>query len=101
MTSAEFVIEAKFREHGVSKVLPDDEVMRLHARRVVEQRPAEKELEKIRERIAKKEALTPLPEDLRQQVETRLADNPAQSWADAVALVIKAHPLCLDHEGAH
>jgi hypothetical protein len=103
MTSAEFVafIEAKFSEHGVSKVVPGDEVMRRHARRVVEQRLAEKELEKIRERIAKKAALIPLPEDLRQQVKARLADNPAQSWDDAVALVIKAHRRCLDDEGAH
>jgi hypothetical protein len=103
LTSTDFIrfIEDKFQQYGVEKLVPDDEVMRRHARRVIEQCLTVKVMDESKKRIAKEAALIPLPENLQQQVEARLADNPAQSWDDAVALVIEADLGCLEDEGAH
>lgn len=92
MTSDEFIdfIERKLEEHGVEKLIPDDVVIVRHARRLLEQRLAEKEVALIHERIVREASVTPLPEDLRARVEAMLADSPELPWDAAVAAVLSA-----------
>jgi hypothetical protein len=90
MASDEFIafIEEKFEEHGVDKVVPDNDVLEEHARRVIEQRFVQKELERFRPAIEQLAAETVLPGDLRALVEAELEGDPAQSWDAAVAAVV-------------
>jgi hypothetical protein len=90
MTSRQFIdfLEGKFEEHGVKKVVPDDEVIRRHARRVVEQRLAEEAIKKIRGQIAQEAVEVKLPEDLRDKVEAELEGHPELPWDAAVAAVL-------------
>jgi hypothetical protein len=90
MTSRQFIdfVEQKLEEHGVEKIIPDDDVMVEHARRVLEQVLADKAIEQIKERIAKEAAEIKLPKDLRQLVEDEIVLDPALSWDAAVATVV-------------
>jgi hypothetical protein len=90
MTSRQFIdfVEQKLEEHGVEKIIPDDDVMVDHARRVLEQVLADKAIEQIKERIAKEAAEIKLPKDLRQLVEDEIVLDPALSWDAAVATVV-------------
>src|ERR1700730_8388560 len=92
MTSRQFInfLENKFEEHGVTKVVPEAEVMRRHARRVIENRLVARDLGIIKERIAKEAAETELPDDLRQKVADLLKRQPVLSWDDAVAILVGA-----------
>jgi hypothetical protein len=83
-------LEGKFEEHSVKKVVPDNEVIRRHARRVVEHRLTEEAIKKIRRQIAKEASETPLPEDLRARVEATLVSSPELPWDAAVAAVLSA-----------
>ncbi len=87
MTSDELVdfIERKFEEHGVSKIIPTDDVLEQHARRMLERHAVLRELDKLLPEIRKRVAETKLPEDLRARVEELLEDNPELPWDAAVA----------------
>ena len=90
MTSRQLVdfIEAKFAEHGVEKLIPDDAAIAQHARRVIEQQLAEKAIAEIADKIAAEAKAAELPTDLRQRVEAYLAKHPRLSWDAAVAQII-------------
>jgi hypothetical protein len=90
MTNRQFIdfVEQKLEEHGVEKVIPDDEVLIRHARRVLEQKIAAKAVAKLRERIAKEAAETKLPEGLRRPVEQEFQADPSMSWDIAVANIV-------------
>jgi hypothetical protein len=87
MTSDELVdfIERKFEEHGVSKIIPTDDVLEQHARRMLERHAVLRELDKLLPEIRKRVAETKLPEDLRAHVEELLEENPKLPWDAAVA----------------
>ena len=87
MTSDELVdfIERKFEEHGVSKIIPTDDVLEQHARRMLERHVVLRELDKLLPEIRKRVAETKLPEDLRAHVEELLEENPKLPWDAAVA----------------
>jgi hypothetical protein len=91
MTSRQFIdfLEQKFKEHELEKVIPDDEVMIRHARRVLGEMLAEKALEEIRERIAEEAAEKKLPDDLRQLVEQQIRRDPVLPWDFAVANIVE------------
>jgi hypothetical protein len=90
MTSRQLVdfVEAKFREHGVKKVVPEEAVIEQQARRVVEQRLTAEAIAKVQKRIAKRVVEAPLPEDLAQQVASLLERQPELPWDLAVARII-------------
>jgi DNA topoisomerase VI subunit A len=90
MTSDELItfIEGKFEEHGVSKVVPDDDVLELHARRMLERRMVLREMDKLLPDIRKRVADTALPADLQELVEGLLEEQPAIPWDAAVAEII-------------
>ncbi len=90
LTSDELVdfIERKFGEHGVSKIIPTDEVMEQHARRMLERHTVLRELDKLLPEIRKQVAKTKLPDDLRTHVAELLEDSPELPWDAAVAEII-------------
>jgi hypothetical protein len=91
MTARQIVdhIERHLAEHGVKKVVPDDDVLAQHARRVVEQELAVTAVEKLRPKICRRAAEMRLPADLRQQVEARLQRDPSQPWDAALAAIME------------
>ena len=73
-------VERKLAQHGVRKVVPDDDTMRSHARRVVEEMLAEQALMHVREKMQTEAAAAHLPADLGEQVRSMLADQPDLPW---------------------
>jgi hypothetical protein len=90
MTSDELIdfIEKKFEEHGIDKLIPDDDVLAQHACRMLERRMVKKELEKLLPDIQKRVAEAELPDELRDQVKELLEEKPALPWDAAVAEII-------------
>ena len=94
MTSRQLIdfIEAKFAEHGVKKLIPDDATIEKHARCVIEQQLAEKAIAEIADKIANEAKTAELPTDLRQRIEVCLTKHPQLSWDAAVAQIIGESP---------
>jgi len=92
MTSRQFVdfIERKLNEHGVEKVIPQDEIIEQHARRLLEQKLTREALAEIQERIVKLAAETELRDDLEQRLRDHLAKDPALPWDEALAIILGA-----------
>jgi hypothetical protein len=90
MTSRQLVdfIEEKLEENGVEKLVPDDETLVAHARRLHEQRLTRKVLEEVQDEIQRKAAAIDLPDDLEEQVRELLIDSPELSWDQALAQII-------------
>jgi hypothetical protein len=83
-------VEAKFAEHGVSKLVPDEDTLQQHARRLIEQQLAAAAVEKLKAKLSKEAAKTPLPPDLRKAVEGLLANGHAElPWDAALAALLK------------
>jgi hypothetical protein len=91
MTSRQLIdfVEAKLEEHGVVKLVPDEDMLQQHARRLIEQQLAAAEVEKLRTKLSRAAARTPLPADLRQAVERRLAEEPQLPWDAALAELLR------------
>jgi hypothetical protein len=89
MTSRQFadLIEQKFAEHDVTKVIPDHAVLEQHWRHLLAQRLAAKEFEKLRGEIEKQAAEAALPEDLAQRVADELEENPEYPWDYALSQI--------------
>jgi len=89
MTSRQLInfIEKKFEEHGVEKVIPDDDVIEEHARRVIKRHLTEQTIAKISDEFTKQAEAVALPEDLPEQIKELLADEPSLSWDAAVAAI--------------
>jgi hypothetical protein len=88
MTAPQFVefLEGKLQEHA-EKVVPDKAVIEEHARRIWEQLQAKERCKEILEQIHTESETAALPDDLVEQVEELLADEPELSWDQAVARV--------------
>jgi hypothetical protein len=91
MTSRQIVdfIEAKFAEHGVTKLIPDAETITRHALRVRENQLMEEAIAKAAEQIAEQIAETTLPADLPQLIKDKLNERPSLSWDQALASTIR------------
>jgi hypothetical protein len=92
MTSRQFLdfIEAKFVEHSVYKIVPDDATIEKHARRVIEQQKTEQAIAQLAKEIAEQVTIAQLPTDLRQRIEAELQKHPELSWDAAVARIIRS-----------
>jgi hypothetical protein len=90
MTSDELVgfIEGKFEQHGVRKLIPDNDTLELHARRMLERQMVLQELEKLLPCIRKRVTEAELPDDLRGLIEELLVGNPELPWDAAVTEII-------------
>jgi DNA topoisomerase 6 subunit A-like protein len=101
MTSRQLIvfIERKLKEYGVEKVIPDDDVIEMHARRVIKQRLVEQTIAKTSDELAKQTKALELPQDLREQIEELLEETPELPWDEAVAQIV-ANVLSADSNGA-
>jgi hypothetical protein len=88
-------LERKLIEHGVHKVVPADDVLEQHARRVIERALINKALDKVRSQAETEAAAVALPDDLHQQVVAALEQQPAIPWDLAVADI--AAQVLADH----
>ena len=92
MTSRQLVdyIEARFAEHGVEKVVPDDDVIEEHARRIIKQRLVEQAIARISKELTEQTATVDLREDLREHIDVLLEENPELPWDEALARIISS-----------
>jgi hypothetical protein len=90
MTSRQFIdfIERRFADHGVEKLIPDDQILEQHARRVIKNRLTQEALDLFADDIQQQTDNTKLPENFRQAVEASLEQYPELPWDAAVALIL-------------
>jgi hypothetical protein len=74
-------LEAKLDEHGIEKVVPDDETLAAAYRRACEVAKIQKAID----RIAKAKDTAEVPEDLAQTIRERLAEDPSEPWDQVLA----------------
>ena len=87
MTSEQLLewLETKLEEHGVEKVIPDDDSLTRAYRRAVGRTRAQKEIEKVNRDLHRVEA----PEGLGDLVREHLDENATDTWEEAVAAVME------------
>jgi hypothetical protein len=87
MTTTEFIafLENKLVAHGVSKVVPDQQIAQQHARRIIEQQLAEQAMREILPKIHKQAESVELPENLTDEIRDRLQQEPEIPWDEAIA----------------
>jgi hypothetical protein len=83
-------IEAKLAEHGVRKLVPEDDVLQQHARGVITRALLNQRLDAIRAAVEAEADAVALPEDLRTQVERQLQHTPEIPWDLAVAAIARS-----------
>ena len=76
-------IEGKLDEHGVSKVIPDEDCLTSAYRRAVEQTFVQEKIDEVIDEARKLGESAEVPGDLRAKVEERLGEDTAITW-DAV-----------------
>jgi DNA topoisomerase VI subunit B len=86
LTSDDFIawLEAKLTEHGVSKVLPDDNALEIAWRRKQAARYLEEQAGNLMKAARKHATEATVPADLRERVERALKGNPARPWHTAL-----------------
>jgi hypothetical protein len=84
--SADFVawIERKLEQHGVAKIVPDQDTLMLAYRRAVASRYVASRLQSAIEEAQRQAAEAPVPDDLAALVTAGLRGGPAQSWDEVV-----------------
>lgn len=82
------LIERKLADHGVEKVVPADDIIEGHARRLIEQHLAEQALDEIRREITAKAKSVRLPDDLKDRLREVLQREPEMSWDAALSRII-------------
>jgi hypothetical protein len=90
MTSRQLVdfVEAAFVRHGVGKVVPDNAVIRDHARHLLESRLSAELLAQHAEEIAEQAAAVELPVDLFAQILDLVSEEPELPWDEALARLV-------------
>jgi hypothetical protein len=90
MTSRQLLdfVEAKLEEHGVEKLVPEDTILKRHARRLIEQQLARKAIAQVSSKITKEAASRILPADLPAQIAAALEEEPHLPWDAALAAVL-------------
>jgi hypothetical protein len=93
MTSRQFLdlIEAKLRAHGVTKLIPDDEIIEQQARRVIKENLITQAIAKIERTLAKQAKIRRLPTNLRDRVGRLLEEQPELPWDAAVAIILNGN----------
>ncbi|MDN5870460.1 MAG: DUF2399 domain-containing protein [Nitrococcus sp.] len=83
MTSEQLItwLEEKFDEHGISKMIPDEDTLTAAYQRAAFAHRMAVEIDRLREEMTDDAAA---PEGLTARVETMLADDPSMSWDMAV-----------------
>jgi len=82
------MIERKLKEHGVTKVVPDDAVLRKTYQAFHRSRQLREKFKQIEKEF--KESETKVPKDLRDKICTILTKQTKLRWDDAIKLVLGA-----------
>ena len=91
MTADQFLafIERQLIACGVGKVVPETDTIEMHARQLLREQIAQREMTKLADRIEVAVAETDLPGDLRDQVSEALRDQQGLAWDDALAAILR------------
>ena len=77
-------IEGKLEEHGVSKVIPNEDCLTGAYRRAVEQAFVQQKIDEVIDEARKLGKSTEIPNDLRAKVEEQLDKDSAATWDEVV-----------------
>ncbi|UCD51436.1 MAG: hypothetical protein JSW27_02155 [Phycisphaerales bacterium] len=79
-------IEAKLKEHGITKVIPDDEVIGTAYRRAALRHDINEKIEALTEDAREEiDAMTIDADEIRREVQQRLERRPEQAWDQAIS----------------
>jgi hypothetical protein len=82
-------VEAKLRDHGVTKLVPDADTLLAQYRRAWRVRQFNERTKEIRAEVEEEAALLELPADLARRVQKRLKADPRLAWDEAVSDLTK------------
>ena len=87
MTSEQLIgwLESKLEEHGVEKMVPNDDLLARAYRRAVGRARAQDAIEEVTRDLDN----VAVPDGLGDQVRDYLDENPAETWDDAVGAVME------------
>ncbi len=91
-------IESKLQEHGVAKVMPDDDFLETAFRHSVSAAYAVEQAEELLNKAEQKGAEAVVPADLRDQVAKLIEDDEALSWDEAVKEIAEGQ-IEVDEDG--
>lgn len=85
-TSDQFIewIESKLEANGIKKLIPDNTTLEDAFRRAITTAHIDKKTKEILEDAKAEGAAATVPDDLKEQIEDILEDNPALSWDQAI-----------------
>jgi hypothetical protein len=91
MTADQFLafVERQLVACGVEKVVPETDTIEMHARQLLREQIAQREMTTLADRIEVAVAETDLPGDLRDQVSKALRDQQELAWDDALAAILR------------
>ncbi len=90
------LIEDKLEEHGVSKVIPDEDCLVSAYRRAAEQAFVQKQIDEVIDEARELGEGTEIPKGLRDKVKKRLQREPATTWDQVVKEI--ANRDLLEHD---
>lgn len=93
MTADQFLafVERQLVACGVEKVVPAADMIEAHARQLLREQVAQREIAKLTDRIEATAAETMLPGDLRDRVIGALRSDPGLAWDGALAAILRGH----------
>jgi hypothetical protein len=83
-------IEAGLKQYGVAKVVPDGQTLEAAFRRAKAAALAGRRIEEVIRQAQEEAGRAKVPRSLARQVKAQLAENPALSWDEAVAVLAVA-----------
>jgi len=90
MTSDQLLewLEAKLKQHGIKKIVPDEATLETAFRRAVKRRYVADKLKDIQKDADKKAEEANPPSNLKRKIEKRLKSDPALPWDKALAAIV-------------
>jgi hypothetical protein len=82
------IIERKLEEHGLEKVVPDDELLADAYRAFHRSQQLRERFEELQDEFEDEESEIEVPHDLKEQVRTILGEQPDLRWDDAIQTVL-------------
>lgn len=89
-TSEDFIrwIESKLEEHGIRKVIPDDETLDEAYRRALQITTVNRKIKGLIKKAARDATVAKIPPTLRDDIEAELKSHPEIPWDEAIARII-------------